>query len=414
MTRQYRIGIVGFGIAGGAAACLLARQGHSVTVFERAPQVGPVGTGLLLQLSGQTVLHRLGLLDPILAKSEPLTGLHAYMPNGKTLIHLRYAEVMQGHCGYGVHRGTLFEALRSAARADGIAICLDHEILDWREEGETVYAVSADGEEEGPFDFLIAADGSRSHFRQRLLPKCPAVEYSYGALWMLGRNTQVRGYLHQVISGTQQLLGLIPIGNERCTLFWGMRQDAMFALRERGVAAWREAVLRLCPLAEETLEGVESFDQVAFTSYRHSVPSRAFHGRVVCLGDAAHSMSPHLGQGANFALLDAARFADALQQTESLSEATVRYHHARRPAMRYYAALSRFLTPFFQSDVALLGWGRNVALPLICSIPPLRHEMTRAMAGIKQGLLVPNLDYETLLSAEMLPPAHENRTYREA
>src|SRR5579871_1210394 len=109
MTRQYRIGIVGFGIAGGAAACLLARLGHLVTIFERAPQVGPVGTGLLLQLSGQTVLHRLGLLEQVLATSEPLTGLHACLPNGRTIIRTRYAEATGAHCGYGVLRGTLFE-----------------------------------------------------------------------------------------------------------------------------------------------------------------------------------------------------------------------------------------------------------------------------------------------------------------
>jgi 2-polyprenyl-6-methoxyphenol hydroxylase-like FAD-dependent oxidoreductase len=411
MTRQYRIGIVGLGIAGGAAACLLARQGHRVTIFERASQVGPVGTGLLLQLSGQTVLHRLGLLEQVLATSEPLTGLHAFMPDGRTLIHLRYAEATHGYCGYGVHRGTLFETLHGAASADGVRVSLDHEIRDWREEGDRVYAVTAAGEERGPFDFLIAADGSRSHLRRRIVPNCPTTAYSYGALWMLGRNTQVRGHLHQVISGTQKLLGLLPVGGERCTLFWGIRQDAIPALHERGFAAWREEVVRLCPLAEETLADVEGFEQVAFTTYRHSVPGRAFHSHVVCLGDAAHSMSPHLGQGANLALLDAAHFADALQQTESFAEATAYYHRAHHAGVRYYATLSRFLTPFFQSDRSLLGWGRNIALPLMGGIPPLRREMTRAMAGIKRGLLASNLDYEALLSEGALHGAGDQHVH---
>ncbi len=401
MTRRYHIGIVGFGIAGGAAACLLARAGHRVTIFERAMQVGPVGTGLLLQLSGQTVLHRLGLLAPILAVSEPLEGLHAFLPDGRTLLHLKYAEASRqpnGRCGYGVHRGTLFEALRGAACAESVEVMLGEEIQDWREEGERVYALDAAGAEHGPFDFLIASDGARSHLRSKIVPRCPVTEYSYGALWTLGRNTRVRGHLHQVVSGTKRLLGLLPVGGERCTLFWGIRQDAVPALRAGGVAAWREEVLRLCPLAEETLAGVESFDQVIFTTYRYAVPPRPFGGRLVCLGDAAHAMSPHLGQGANLALLDAALFTDALQQSGSFEEATAHYHHARRASIRYYATLSRLLTPFFQSDMTPLGWGRNLALPLMGSIPPVRREMTRAMAGIKRGFVAPNLEVAPLES----------------
>ena len=60
MREQQRIAIVGSGMAGTMAAALLARAGHAVTLFERAPRVGPVGAGLLLQPSGQAVLRRAG------------------------------------------------------------------------------------------------------------------------------------------------------------------------------------------------------------------------------------------------------------------------------------------------------------------------------------------------------------------
>ncbi|MBI3760403.1 MAG: FAD-dependent monooxygenase, partial [Chloroflexi bacterium] len=83
---RYAVGIVGFGIAGGALAVLLARAGHGVTVIEQAPQVGPVGAGILLQPSGQLVMQRLGLLDAIVAKSEPIHSLHAFTARGGTLL----------------------------------------------------------------------------------------------------------------------------------------------------------------------------------------------------------------------------------------------------------------------------------------------------------------------------------------
>src|SRR5204863_331163 len=72
-----RIGVVGCGVAGAAAAFLLAEAGHDVTLFERAEEVGPVGAGVLLQPSGQMVLDRLGLLEIVTRCAEPIERLRA-------------------------------------------------------------------------------------------------------------------------------------------------------------------------------------------------------------------------------------------------------------------------------------------------------------------------------------------------
>ena len=63
------VAIIGAGTAGSAAALLLARAGHQVTVYERVATPGPVGAGISLQPTGQAVLARLGLLAPILARA---------------------------------------------------------------------------------------------------------------------------------------------------------------------------------------------------------------------------------------------------------------------------------------------------------------------------------------------------------
>ena len=391
LPQRYQVGVVGFGVAGGALACLLGRMGHAVTIFEQAPTVGPVGTGLLLQPSGQGVLERLGLLDGIAAQSEPIHELHAFQPDGRTLIHLRYDEIAPGCRAYGIHRGTLFQALHSRAAAEpNVCIHLNHAIASWRpgSDGRQVFAVDAAGAAHGPFDFLVAADGSRSRLRQTLEPGLAGVpEYPIGALWTVGRCTQVRGYLHQVVEGTRHLLGLLPIGGERATLFWSLPQREMDDLRAGGFAAWREAAVRLCPLADEVLADAGGFERVVFTTYRHTVLRRPHNAHVVCLGDAAHAMSPHLGQGANLALLDAECLADALATAEGVRAAFQRYEADRRAHVRYYATLSRLLTPFFQSEGWLLGLGRDIALPRMSCVPPLRHHMLLAMAGVKRGLL---------------------------
>src|SRR4051812_31442322 len=76
-----RIGVVGAGTAGAAAAILLARAGHAVTLFERVATPGPVGAGITLQPTGQAVLARLGLLEPIVARATRLDGLLCRRPD---------------------------------------------------------------------------------------------------------------------------------------------------------------------------------------------------------------------------------------------------------------------------------------------------------------------------------------------
>ena len=395
MPRRYAVGIVGFGTGGGALAVLLARAGHAVTLFERAPQVGPVGAGILLQPSGQGVLERLGLLHGVVAEAEPISGLRVFTARGRTLIRLDYEEVLPGHCAYAVHRGRLFEALYAAVREQAVAVCLDHEIASWRVEGRGVSAVDVCGQAHGPFDFLVAADGSRSAMRSALDPSIAVHEYDFGALWAVGRCTRVRGYLHQVTQGTRHLLGLLPIGSERCTLFWSLPRDQMDVLRRpgrRGFTAWRDQVIGLSPLAQEVFADLGDFDAVAFTTYHRTSMKRPYNAHVVCLGDAAHSMSPHLGQGANLALLDAECLAFSLEEADSPSEAFSLYHGRRRGQILYYATLSRLLTPFFQSRGWVLGVGRNVALPLMSLVGPMRREMELGMAGVKRGFFAGSLE----------------------
>src|SRR5690349_16927945 len=100
-----RVGVVGCGTAGAAAAILLARAGCHVTVLERVPEPGPVGAGIMIQPTGQAVLARLGLLDAIAAKGARIDRLWFRTHTGRTLVDLHYAQVDQAWFGIGLHRG---------------------------------------------------------------------------------------------------------------------------------------------------------------------------------------------------------------------------------------------------------------------------------------------------------------------
>jgi 2-polyprenyl-6-methoxyphenol hydroxylase-like FAD-dependent oxidoreductase len=162
----------------------------------------------------------------------------------------------------------------------------------------------------------------------------------------------------------------------------GVRIDAFggddFAAMQADVAAlWPE-------LAERTRALVDS-SQLNRARYRDVVLRTPWRGCTVFIGDAAHGMSPQLGQGVNMALLDAEALADALRAETNLAQALARYASARTSHVAVYQALSRWLTPLFQSDAAGLATLRDRAFGPFGRLPFARREMLKILTGTKRG-----------------------------
>lgn len=105
---------MGCGVAGPAAATFLRRRGWNVRVFERAPVLGPVGAGLLVQPTGQMVLARLGVLDEVRRRAARVERLLGVTVAGRRVMGLEYHDLAPGLHGLGVTRGALFGALLTA------------------------------------------------------------------------------------------------------------------------------------------------------------------------------------------------------------------------------------------------------------------------------------------------------------
>lgn len=384
-----RIAIVGSGTAGPAAAIYLARAGHAVTLFERAPQKLPVGAGFMLQPTGMAVLHELGLAETLRPHIAQISELHCRTQSGRVLLHLPYAELGSGLFGAGTHRATLLDLLLDAAEHAGVEILWNTHIAKLtRDATQRPTLHDANGTAHGPYDLLLICDGAHSTLRDQSGVPARVSRYPWGALWFIGQRTpefdpQV---LWQCVGSTRELTGFLPTGTQHdlLSLFWSIRLDHIERWRNTPLAEWKRSILALAPQAESFLTQIDSHSQVATAAY-HDVRMKQWHGdRVAILGDAAHALSPQLGQGVNLALMDAAVLAHALA-AHPLPAALAQYSRIRRNHLRFYQFATRWTTPFFQSDLLPLGWMRDLVFPIIQRIPPLRRQMTATMAGGKTG-----------------------------
>ncbi|MGH7284355.1 MAG: FAD-dependent oxidoreductase [Polyangiaceae bacterium] len=396
-VRSLAIAVVGCGTAGPASALFLARAGHAVMLFERVPDPGPVGAGIVLQPSGMSVLARLHLLAPILEKGAPLDELYAETPKRRRVVHLRYRDLDPALFGLGLHRGALFQALFSAVKdTHAISLKLGVEAHEVKREGEKIFLEDAKGERHGPFDLAIVCDGARSHLRDTLMPRRRVTKYPWGALWFVGTSDGApKRRLYQVVNGTRRLLGLLPTGRapgsdaQRVSLFWSVRLDTVDAFHASDFESWKREVASYMPEAGAVLSQISTSKDLLISEY-HDVRMTRWHGeRVVWLGDAAHATSPQLGQGCNLALVDAMTLADAIAAHEHVDHALADYSRRRRAHLGYYQFMTRALTPFFQSDLGWLGPVRNLLFGMACRMPFTGTQMLRGMAGIHRGLSPP-------------------------
>jgi 2-polyprenyl-6-methoxyphenol hydroxylase-like FAD-dependent oxidoreductase len=386
---KLRIGVVGCGTAGPAAATLLARQGHEVELFERAPECKAVGAGFLLQPSGMSVLRELGIEEEILAHAARVDRLHIVQPDGETLLDLKYGDLGENWFGCGLHRPVLLHHLMRVMDAAGVTAKWGWEIISAERETGGWKLVSASGETSGGFDLLIICDGARSKLRALVGNGGTNRGYPWGAHWFIGENRDVfpENELHQIVEGTRKLGGFLATGRDLAnseplvSLFWSIRIADDEAIRSKPLDDWKAEILSLCPRANRLLDQISDWSQVMTARYG-DVCMRRWHERdIVVLGDAAHAMSPQLGQGVNLALADAACLADCIAR-EPLADALKEFQRRRCLPLAYYQFATRWLTPFFQSDHEWLVPVRQWMFRLLGKIPPAKGLMVRTMAGV--------------------------------
>ncbi|MFK0273350.1 FAD-dependent oxidoreductase [Ensifer sp. NPDC090286] len=392
--KTLHIGIAGAGPAGLAAALMLSRRGHRVEVLERFDVASPVGSGLMLQPTGLTVLNTLGLLDPILALGSRIDRLYgADARSGRTVLDVRYDALAGGRFGLAVQRAALFNTLHDAVAAAGLPVKTGVTLTGVRMAGGKAVLLDAQGHEAGAYDLVIDASGARSVLAAGSTVAPKVRELAYGAFWATLDSDGLKHDPHALVQRYDRakvMIGILPAGRarigecDRVAFFWSLRVADAEAIRQAGLDRWKVRILDYWPDCAPVLDQIRDWEQLTLARYAHRTMRPPVCGRIAFVGDSAHSTSPQLGQGANMALLDVAALAHALETAGDLDAALAAYAAARRNHVALFQLLSLLFTPFYQSDSTALAWLRDRLVATVARTPP----MQALLASIVSGTLV--------------------------
>jgi len=342
-----RVAIVGAGIGGLSLALALRERGLRAEVFEQAAELTEIGAAIALSANGTREFARLGLLDELAAASTvPTELIYRHWRTGERIaahpVREGDAYVKRFGAPYlGIHRADLQKTLGRALGAEGLH--LGCRLVDIVAQPDSVGLQFANGRT-AEADLVVGADGVRSTVRR----------------WVTG--TDDARY-----SGTSAFRGLVPAENlpslpdPQAIQFW-MGPDAHllhYAIGGGGEVVNFFAVVETPPiwLAEGTVTEVS--EDVPVASFRGWHPAvtemieaaaspirwglfvvrpllRWYRGRVVLVGDSAHGMLPHHGQGANTSIEDAFALAGLLTEVrpDGLEAVLARYQALRRARTR--------------------------------------------------------------------------------
>ncbi|MDI9891514.1 FAD-dependent monooxygenase [Microbacterium sp. IEGM 1404] len=337
MTAVQKVAIAGAGVAGLASAIFLARAGVEVDVFDAQPSLPTRGSGITLQGNALRVFDALGVWDEIAAAGNAFEGLNLRAPGPGAPIVAALPDLKTGGADYpsamGLSRPDLARILLAAVEEHGARVHFGRRVTGLTPSGDAV-DLEVDGAPAGSYDLVIGADGLHSTVRE-LVGIHVSPERNGMGIW--------RTFVS------------LPEGVDRTELYYGgpvyiagytpTGADTMYAFlvekaEDRSGASPEEA-RRIMVEQSRAYDGpwnsiradIEAGADANYTWFtRHLVEAPWNRGRVVVIGDAAHSCPPTIAQGAAQGLEDAAVLTELLIDRDAVDQALWDAFHERRVA----------------------------------------------------------------------------------
>jgi len=320
MATRPSVAIIGGGIGGLFAANALIAQGLRVSVYEQASALGEIGAGVYLTPNAVRHLERVGLGPAVErwgARVGP--GSRYFRHDGASIASVQVTDAAGWNACFGMHRADLVDLL--AANLPAGIVHTAHRAVGFEQDGDRAHVKFASGAT-AEADVVVGADGIHSELRPYVFPPSNPVFHgtiSYRGLvprerlpdwpmdrWQMWAGPSKHFLVFPVRHGTMvNYVGFVPT-NEEMKESWSAPGDPDVLRRE--FEGWDSRI-------GEVLKQVDKTFRWALYD-REPLPTWT-NGRLTLLGDAAHPMLPHLGQGANQSIEDGMALATILAQVDA-------------------------------------------------------------------------------------------------
>jgi 2-polyprenyl-6-methoxyphenol hydroxylase-like FAD-dependent oxidoreductase len=382
--------IAGGGPAGMVLGWLLARAGVHVAVLEKHADFLRDFRGDTVHASTLELMHELGVLDEFLRLPHTrmdhldfdLLGERVPGPDFRRLpTRCKFIALMP-------QWDFLEFVRRQASREAGFRLIQQANVVELVREGDRVVgliATTPDGRREVRADLVVGADGRHSTVRELAVLPRRDLGAPIDVLWMR---------LPRRPDDGEQVLGTLAAGRFLVMLnrgdYWQcayvIEKGGRERLEQRGLPALRESLVALAPFLRDRVELLTRWDDIKLLTVVVDRLERWWSPGVLCIGDAAHAMSPIGGVGINLAIQDAIaaanRLAPALRAHRVTTDDLAAVQARREPAVRKIQALqvaiqNRVLA---QALAGRTGAALRIARLALRHLPPLRRIMARMLA----------------------------------
>ena len=371
-SNRPQIAIAGAGIGGLALALALRRYGFAPVLFEKksTEQIRTEGVFLTLAPNGINALRALGLADAVVAEGLLTKGLAMFNERGRQLGLMDYGmhAARFGAPSVTIRRGALGSVLLDAVEAAGIELrCgVGIEGIETGPDGVTVHSIGSER-----FDALIGADGLRSLVRRKVFPELPQPRYSGligtgGVTWVDG--VKPTNGLMNMTFGKKAFFGYLAAPGQPVMWFNtypAPESDTGPITDPRAYARSIEGMHRDDPLDNaRIMASVESIER-NYPIYDMPELEHWSKGRVLLMGDAAHAVAPHSGQGASMAIEDGLVLASSLDADNAIEAAYARFFRLRHERTQTAIRIGRIAGSQKHAQSWLQLRIRDLILPLV-------------------------------------------------